>query len=692
MADLTLDSPVQFVKGAGPARAALLSLAGINSVADLLRHWPRDYHYRPEVVDIAELAEGSEASVSGVIEKIHFRRFGRVPRLEVELADSTGACRVVWFHGGYLRKSLEVDQYLMVWGKVQTYDNILQFTNPKFELSETAEVDPSAVEGRIIPVYPAIGALGSTILGKLISRAMNELASQLPEWFTQSYRAARDLPSRSQAYRWMHMPNSAEQPKLARRRLAYDELFLMELGIALRHWHNRHGAEAIALPSSDEIERRIRARFPFTLTAGQEKVVAEIAADLAKSRPMNRLLQGDVGSGKTVVALHAVLLAVANGTQAAIMAPTEILAEQHFERIEKYLAGSRVRRVLLTGGLTGKARTELLAKISDGQVDIVVGTQALLEKDVLFNRLGLVVVDEQHKFGVRQRARVRAKATAPHCLVMTATPIPRTLALTVFGDLDVSILDDFPPGRQPVTTRLVPPDKTTEAFDFVRKQLAAGRQGYVVYPLIDAGDDTEVKAASDEAERLQREVFPEFTVGLLHGRMVSREKEAVMTRFRAGDINLLVCTVVVEVGVDVANATVMLIENAERFGLAQLHQLRGRIARGSEKGYCLAFARLGSADAQRRLDILTSTSDGFRIAEEDLRIRGPGQFFGTRQHGLPELRLADIINDMDLLRLARKDAFEIIEDDPKLSHPDHQALRAALQAHFAESLELIDVG
>ena len=692
MSELTLDSPVQFVKGAGPSRAALLAQVGIHTVADLLTHWPRDYQFRPEVISISELREGSHAAVCGLIERIDFRRFGRMPRLEIELADETGSCRVIWFHGGYLRKQFAIDQRLLLWGKVQSYDNVLQFANPEFELLRNDQDDPGQLAGRIVPVYPAIGSLKSPMLCKLITRSLNELVSQIPQWFTPEYRAARDLPSRSQAYRWMHAPADEAQPKSARRSLVYDELFLMELGIALRHWHNRHGPQAIVLPSSDEIEKRIRARFPFELTPGQEKVIAEITADLADSRPMNRLLQGDVGSGKTVVALHAVLLAVANSTQAAIMAPTEILAEQHFQRIEKYLAGSRVRRVLLTGGLTGKARTNLLAKIADGKFDIVVGTQALLEKDVLFNRLGLVVVDEQHKFGVRQRARVRAKGIAPHCLVMTATPIPRTLALTVFGDLDVSVLDDFPPGRQPVTTRLVPPDMTAQAFDFVRKQLTAGRQGYVVYPLIDSSDDSALKAATDEAERLQREVFPQFTVGLIHGRMSTEQKEQVVSRFRNADIHLLVCTVVIEVGVDVPNATVIVIENAERFGLAQLHQLRGRIARGSHKGYCLVFAQPSTEDAQRRLDILTATSDGFRIAEEDLRIRGPGHFFGTRQHGLPELRLADIINDMDLLRLARKDAFQIIKDDPKLTHPDNQALRTALKTNFAESLELIDVG
>ena len=692
MADLTLDSPVQYVKGAGPARAALLAAGGINTVGDLLKHLPRDYQHRPELVDIAELTESGEATVCGVIDRIDFRRFGRVPRLELELSDSSGSCRVIWFHGGYLRKNFEVDQRLLVWGKLSSYDNIMQFTNPKFEILRHEEEDPGELGGRIISVYPAIGALSSTILAKLINRALEQVVSLIPAWFTPAYRAARDLPSRSQAYRWLHKPADDNQHRQARRRLAYDELFLMELGIALRHWHNRHGVEAIPLATSDKIERRIRDRFPFTLTAGQEKVVAEIAADLAKSQPANRLLQGDVGSGKTVVALHAVLVAVANGTQAAIMAPTEILAEQHFERIEKYLSGSRVRRVLLTGGLTGKPRTELLTRISEGKVDIVVGTQALLEKDVLFNKLGLVVVDEQHKFGVRQRAHMRAKGKAPHCLLMTATPIPRTLALTVFGDLDVSLLEEFPPGRKKVTTRLVPPEKIDQAFEFVRKQLAAGRQGYVVYPLIDVGEDAGTKAATAQAERLRQEVFNEFAVGLLHGRMSSSEKEEAMNSFRAGRIDLLVCTVVVEVGVDVPNATVMVIENAERFGLAQLHQLRGRIGRGKHEGYCLAFSRPGTEESQRRLDILAATSDGFRIAEEDLRIRGPGQFFGTRQHGLPELRVANIIEDMDLLRLARRDAFEIIADDPKLIHADHKTLKSALQTHFAESLELIDVG
>ncbi|MCK4850957.1 MAG: DEAD/DEAH box helicase, partial [Phycisphaerae bacterium] len=459
MADLTLESPVQYVKGAGPVRAALLERVGIDTVADLLKHLPRDYQFRPEVINIADLREESKSAVCGIIEKITFSRFSRLPRLQIELADSSGCCRVIWFHGGYLRKQFQIDQHLLVWGKVQSYDNILQFANPKFELLKEASFDPRQAAGRIIPVYPAIASLSSGMFAKLIDHALNEVLSLLPEWFSPGYRAARDLPSISQAYRWLHRPGSADEPKLARRRLAYDELFLMELGIAIRHWHTRHTEEAIALPTSEQIEKRIRARFPFPFTPGQEQVTAEIVADLASSRPMNRLLQGDVGSGKTVVALHAVLLAIANGTQAAIMAPTEILADQHFERIEKYLAGSRVRRVLLTGGLTGKARSELLAKIAEGQVDIVVGTQALLEKDVLFNRLGLVVVDEQHKFGVRQRARVRAKGTAPHCLVMTATPIPRTLALTVFGDLDVSILSDFPPGRQPVVTSLIPPDK-----------------------------------------------------------------------------------------------------------------------------------------------------------------------------------------------------------------------------------------
>jgi ATP-dependent DNA helicase RecG len=488
----------------------------------------------------------------------------------------------------------------------------------------------------------------------------------------------------------------------------------MQLGLALRRFRAQHFSTATPCRCSDEIDRRIRKRFPFLLTEDQNGAIAEIAADMAKPEPMNRLLQGDVGSGKTVVALYAALLAVANRTQVAIMAPTEILAAQHFLSIERYLKNSKVRRVLLTGGLTGKKRTQLLDQIRRGAIDIVVGTVALLQEDIEFQKLGLVVIDEQHKFGVAQRAQLR-KQTTPHCLVMTATPIPRTLAMTAFGDLDVSIIKHSPPGRGAVITRWVGRHNRQKAYQFIRERLRAKKQAYFVYPRITphqlshdgrltrlggigrdagsigAGESDDIKAATDEWKRLSTEVFPEFTVELLHGRMPSEKKQKIMSEFRRGKIDVLVSTIVIEVGVDVPNATIMVIEEADRFGLAQLHQLRGRIGRGEDKSYCLLFAETESEVAKGRLEIITRSNDGFEIAEYDLRLRGPGELFSTRQHGLPDLKIANIIDDYELLVMARKNAFELVSQDPMLERPQHRNIRRALLAKFGDSLGLGDI-
>ncbi|MCK4960411.1 MAG: ATP-dependent DNA helicase RecG, partial [Planctomycetes bacterium] len=444
------------------------------------------------------------------------------------------------------------------------------------------------------------------------------------EFYDDKFRKKTELIGRAQAFRQIHSPDNEETLARAKRRLKYDELFIMQLGLALKRYHVRHSAPAPALELTDNLDSRIRKRFPFLLTEDQDNVIAEIAADMAKSVPMNRLLQGDVGSGKTVVALYAALLAIANKTQVAIMAPTEILANQHYISIERYLRKSSVERVLITGGLTGKKRTEITDDIKSGQTDLVVGTVALLQEDIDFANLGIVIIDEQHKFGVQQRAKLR-KARAPHCLVMTATPIPRTLAMTAFGDLDVSVIRHCPPGRGKVVTRWAQPHDRAAAFEFIRKRLRAGKQAYFVYPRIEADmENGDVRAAVAEHKVLSEEIFGEFSVELLHGQMPSEQKNDIMNRFRAGKVNVLVSTVVIEVGLDVPNATIMVIEGANHFGLAQLHQLRGRIGRGQSNSYCLLFADTDDANAISRLEIMTRSNDGFDIAEHDLKLRGPG--------------------------------------------------------------------
>jgi ATP-dependent DNA helicase RecG len=681
---------VQFLKGVGPARAKIFAQLGVETVGDLLEYFPRDWNFVPEPTKIGRMRPNETVTIVGLVESIDYQNYRRQPLFEAMISDETGMCRIVWFHGGYLRGQLEPGQIIMAWGKVTLYRHQLQFTNPKFfVLDEEHQQSADYFSGGI---YPASKGLTSRQIKRIIAPVLEHLDDLISEFYSKEFLKKADLISRKDAFAWIHLPPDEEKLSQAKRRLKYDELFLMQLGLALRRYKVQHFSNAVPCKCTDKIDSRIRRRFPFLLTEDQNECISEIVADMGKAQPMNRLLQGDVGSGKTVVALYAALLAVANKMQVAIMAPTEILAGQHFLSIERYLKNSSVKRVLLTGGLTGRKRKELLKTISAGNIDVVVGTVALLQADIEFQNLGLVVIDEQHKFGVEQRARLR-KQTTPHCLVMTATPIPRTLAMTAFGDLDVSIIRHSPPGRGSVITRWVSRHDRRKAYEFIRERLKAKKQAYFVYPRITAVEqDTDVKAATDEAELLSKQVFPEFNVELLHGQMPSEKKQHVMSEFRRRKIDVLVSTIVVEVGVDVPNATIMVIEAADRFGLAQLHQLRGRIGRSDAKSYCFLFAETDNDTAKSRLEIMTRSNDGFEIAEHDLRLRGPGEMFSTRQHGLPDLKIANIVEDYDLLVMARKHAFEMVSQDPMLTHTDSKNIRRALLSRFGDAIGLADIG
>lgn len=713
-----MDKPIQYLRGAGPHRAYILSSLGVNTVGDLLEYFPfrHEDQGRPQSIDSLQL--DTPATVIGAIESVSVRGLFRNQTVNARVRDGTGELLVTWFNASYLRDKLERGQVVRLYGTVGVSRDLAQMTNPRVQWLD-AEEDPAGWNHpRLVPVYSATEKLNSQQIARLVETALAEALPAVGETLPEPIRLKHDFVGRAQAIRAMHQPRDLDEIAPARRRLAYEELFLMQLAISLqRRWAAAH-ARAPQLPVTPKIDEHIRRRFPFDMTRAQNRVVEEIAADMAGERPMTRLLQGDVGSGKTVVALYAALVAIANKHQCAILAPTEVLATQHFAGVERYLAGSRVRRCLLTGKTTQAERKQMLAAIDAGNMDLIVGTQALLEQRVQFGRLGLVVVDEQHKFGVSQRAALRGKhertaartaplqgrgdqpggpsgvpgaLLVPHYLVMTATPIPRTLSMTVFGDLDVSVIKELPPGRQPIVTRLVRPREEHEAWQEVRRRVAAGEQAYVVYPLVEESDSLDLKAATLEVTHVAQDLLPGTRVGLLHGRMKNAEKQAVMREFAAGRLDVLVSTTVIEVGVDVPNATVMVIEHAERYGLSALHQLRGRVGRGSKPSICFLFSDAQGEVARRRLGVLCRTTDGFRIAEEDLKIRGPGELLGTRQHGWPEFRLANLIEDTDLLMQARDDAAEIAREDPQLVRK-YAHLRAELRRKFRDKVAFIDVG
>jgi len=690
-----IDAPVQYVRGVGPKRAEMFERLGVRTVRDLLYYFPRKYHDRRNLVHIKDAKPGTNAMMVGDVLRVNLRRKGRGKGvLTVVVQDETGQIRAVWYNQNYLADRFESGDTLLLWGAVREYTGAgipLEMVNPGFEHIGADEHGGTALTdemSRLMPVYPLTDGLSQGRLRPIVRAALDDYAAALPEILPEALRARHGLPTITEVLEQAHFPDSVEAKAEAKRRLVYEEFLVFELAVALRR-RTAKAAEGIAFKVSAEFDRRIRKLFPFKLTASQETALAQIREDMRSPAPMNRLLQGDVGCGKTVVALYAMLLAAANKYQSAIMAPTEILAEQHHRTLSKMLAGSAVRVRLLT---SSSDRRRVLAEIERGEADIIIGTHAVIQSDVAFHRLGFVVVDEQHKFGVMQRARLRWKGRSPDVLVMTATPIPRTLALTVFGDLDVSTITELPPGRKPVITRRFALRDVGRGYDFIRKHVSAGRQAYVVCPLVEQSETLDLRSAIDTAAELAEKVFPEFNVGLLHGRMTSDEKERAMAAFARGDMHVMVSTVVVEVGIDVPNATVMLVLHAERFGLAQLHQLRGRIGRGADQAWCLLCSAAQSDDARRRLAIMCETTDGFRIAEEDLKLRGTGELFGTRQHGLPDVRIGDFTEDIEILEAARDDATELVAADPRLEKPEHAALRRRMLELYRDRLSLIGIG
>ncbi len=686
----SLDSPVTSVKGISEAMAARFKKLGVSTVRDLLYFFPHRHLDYSQRHPISRLAEGEEQTVIANVWQAQEIRLGGRRSTEAIVGDDSGNVRVVWFNNPYLAKQLKTNQQVVISGRVRLYQGRYVFQSPEWE----AVGDDDLVHtGRLVPLYSLTSGLRPRQVRKLMKGFIDQWAGRVEDFLPAPLMERCRLMPLPEAIAQAHYPADGDAKAQARIRLAFDELFLLQLGVLDKKRQWQQGQPGSPLAVHQDVLEAFLGSLSFQLTAAQQRVLEELLADMGQFVAMSRLLQGEVGSGKTVVATAALLTAAANGFQGAFMAPTEILAEQHFATICRLLAvvgeegeeedGRRgftgllprpLTVALLIGDIKGARKRSIQKRIAAGEVDIVIGTHALIQKGVAFRKLGLIVVDEQHRFGVSQRSALRQKGFNPHVLAMTATPIPRTLALTLYGDLDLSVIDQLPPGRQAVKTKWLKPTQRESGYEFIRRQVGESRQAFIICPLVEESEAVQAKAAVAEHERLAKEVFPNLSLGLIHGRLKGANKDEVMRSFRGGDMDILVSTAVVEVGIDVPNATVMLVESADRFGLSQLHQFRGRVGRGQEQSYCMLLAENPSEVGRQRLDIIEKVNDGFALAEEDLKLRGPGEFFGTRQSGLPDLRMARL-SDVKLLELARREAIALFDADPGMKKDEHRPLR-----------------
>jgi ATP-dependent DNA helicase RecG len=687
---------IQYIKGIGPKRAAALDKYGINTFWDLISYFPRRYLDRSRILPLNELTQDTEVTVIGKIEAAGIRR-GRKPVYYLVISDGKGLLEAVWFNYVNQYKTIfKVGEWISLSGKVTHYRGF-QMVHPDYDKLGDGDFENLINTGKIIPVYPGNEAfrtagLNSYTFRKIFNAIFSAYLSEIPEVLPDAVLAHYKFLSRKDSFKNIHSPLTEESLKLSIDRFKYEEFFFVQLMLALQKQYTHNNEAGYAFGQSSQKLERLYKQLPFQMTSAQKRVVKEIRADLKKPHPMNRILQGDVGSGKTLVAMMSMLIAIDNGYQAALMVPTEILAEQHYFTVSKFLADMGVPVRLLTGSTPSADRKSIYTQLNSNEPLILIGTHTLIQEKVTFTKLGLVIIDEQHRFGVMQRSTLLDKGIQAHVLMMTATPIPRTLALTIYGNLDVSTLDELPPNRQAVQTLWRFEEKSEEINTFISDRVQKGEQVFIVYPLVEESEKMDLKAATESYHHYKSNRFTSYNTALLHGKMKSDEKETIMRGFSEGKIDILFSTTVIEVGVDVPNATIMVVEHAERFGLSQLHQLRGRVGRGSGKSYCILKTPYNiSETAQKRLQIMTESSDGFLIAEEDLRIRGWGEFFGTRQSGLPIYKLANPIFDRDILRNARKDAFGIIKNDPHLRKEENDPLKKHFIAHFQDKVKYYNI-